>query len=100
MRRRQGSELKMSDNVLYEADEENLMEGDLEEVTGHRFEKEKGRSRHKISVQKPAYVKIEVEELGTDRNRYGYQPGLDHRPHALFVEMDELEAEEWVERAR
>ena len=32
--------------------------------------------------------------------KYGFQSALDHTPHELFVEMDELEGEQWVERAR
>ena len=32
--------------------------------------------------------------------KYGHQSELDHTPHELFVEMDELEGEQWVERAR
>ena len=32
--------------------------------------------------------------------KYGHQSTIDHTPHELFVEMDELEGEEWVERAR
>ena len=32
--------------------------------------------------------------------KYGHQSTLDHTPHELFVEMDELEGEQWVERAR
>jgi len=31
---------------------------------------------------------------------YGFKSELDHTPHALFIEMDELEGEEWEERAR
>ena len=31
---------------------------------------------------------------------YGFQKAADHTPHQLFVEMDELEGEEWVEKAR
>ena len=29
-----------------------------------------------------------------------YNKKIDHSPHDLFVEMDELEGEEWVEQAR
>ena len=31
---------------------------------------------------------------------YGYNEEVDHTPHALFIELDELEGEEWEERAR
>jgi len=111
MRRRQGSELheKMSQNVLYEEDDvENLKEGDIEEIAGHRFEKAKGISKHKISHPKPGMVRVghsEIKDIGKDLKMmssmgYGYKTELDHSPHELFVEMDELEGEEWVERAR
>ena len=31
---------------------------------------------------------------------YGFKKDIDHTPHNLFVEMDELEGEMWVEKAR
>ena len=47
----------------------------------------------------------QVQEFGKhERNAraagYGFQKQLDHTPHNLFVEMDELEDNEWVEKAR
>merc|ERR1712224_983673 len=47
----------------------------------------------------------DVELVGQDmkmmsRLGYGFKSELDHTPHALFIEMDELEGEEWEERAR
>ena len=32
--------------------------------------------------------------------QYGHRPSVDHTPHPLFVEMDELEERAWVETAR
>jgi len=99
MRRCQGSELHetMSQNGLCEEDDvENLKEGDIEEIAGHRFEKAKILSKHKIS-----HPKDTGKDLNTTRSMgYGYKTELDHSPHELFVEMDELEGEQWVERAR
>jgi len=113
MRRRQGSELhdKIAENVLYEEDDvENLKEGDIEEIAGHRFEKSKGMTKHKISHghHKPHMVRVganEAKDIGKDMKMmssmgYGFRTELDHSPHELFVEMDELEGEEWVERSR
>ena len=99
MRRCQGSELHetMSQNGLCEEDDiENLKEGDIEEIAGHRFEKAKILSKHKIS-----HPKDTGKDLNMTRSMgYGYKTELDHSPHELFVEMDELEGEQWVERAR
>jgi len=110
MRRRPGSELQISENVLHEDDDENLKEGDLEEIAGHRFEKSKGLTKHKISHghHKPHMVRVgadEAKNIGQDMKMmksmgYGFRTELDHSPHELFVEMDELEGEEWVERSR
>ena len=111
MRRRQGSELQIAENVLYEEEDvENLKEGDIEEIAGHRFEKSKGMTKHKISHghHKPHMVRVghnEANDIGKDMKMmssmgYGFRTELDHSPHELFVEMDELEGEEWVERSR
>ena len=40
------------------------------------------------------------QEKATRSAGYGFQKDLDHTPHNLFVEMDELEQDEWVEKAR
>merc|ERR1719244_2391232 len=71
MRRRPGSELQISENVLHEDDDENLKEGDLEEIAGHRFEKSKGLTKHKISHghHKPHMVRVgadEAKNIGQD----------------------------------
>jgi len=110
MRRRPGSELQLHDNIVHEDDDENLKEGDLEEIAGHRFEKSKGMTKHKISHghHKPHMVRVgqdEAKNIGKDMKMmksmgYGFRTELDHSPHELFIEMDELEGEEWVERSR
>ena len=46
---------------------------------------------------------IEMIGQGGDKERtfgYGHRTDIDHSPHPLFIEMDELEGEEWQERAR
>ena len=81
----------------------HLQEADLEEIAGHRFEKLKQGSRH----PRKAVFKIgkeDVAAIGKERAiahlSYGFRDDCDHTPHALFIEMDELEGEEWEERAR
>jgi len=102
-------ERRPSENFVNLADESgNLQEADLEEIAGHRFEKTKGGAVSKISHNKRSMIKIgreDVEMVGKDmkmmsRLGYGFKSELDHTPHALFIEMDELEGEEWEERAR
>ena len=86
----------------------DLQEADLEEIAGHRFEKTKGGAATKFSHGKRSMIKIgreDVEMVGQEmkmmsRLGYGFKSELDHTPHALFIEMDELEGEEWEERAR
>ena len=83
-----------------------------------RFDKQK--TAHKIDKAKERKFQVELWEnssIGhfwkyaiTELNsqvgapvvpeKYGHQSQLDHTPHELFVEMDELEGEQWVERAR
>ena len=43
---------------------------------------------------------LALPTLGQQAPKYGHQDTVDHTPHELFVEMDELEGEQWVERAR
>ena len=98
---------KMSQDYVNLADESgNLQEADLEEIAGHRFEKTKATS-HKFTKKAPV-IKIgkeDIEKIGQDMKLmttmgYGYNSELDHSPHALFIELDELEGEAWEERAR
>ena len=100
---------KKSKEVKSLADESgNLQEADLEEIEGHRFEKSKGLSVPKYSHNKRNVLKIGREDIemmgqGGERERtfgYGHRTDIDHSPHPLFIEMDELEGEEWQERAR
>ena len=98
---------KMKTEATTLADESgNLQEADLEEIEGHRFEKAKGLSVPKYSHNKRNVLKIGREDLemeGTEKERtfgYGHRTDIDHSPHPLFIEMDELEGEEWQERAR
>ena len=92
------------DFVNLEDDSGTLQEADLEEIVGHRFEKTKGGHTN-FTHKKRSMIKLgreDIEMIGQDMNRlgYGFKSELDHSPHALFIEMDELEGEEWEERAR
>ena len=98
------------DFVMMADDSGHLQEADLEEIAGHRFEKSKGLSVPKFSHPKKSsgvfkIGKEDIAEIGKNSKvmshmGYGYRTDCDHTPHALFIEMDELEGEEWEERAR
>ena len=56
---------------------------------------------------KPHMVRVghEAKDIGKNMEMmssvgYGFRLELDHGRHTLFVEMDELEGEEWVEGSR
>ena len=93
---------KKSKGVTSLADESgNLQEADLEEIEGHRFEKAKGLSVPKYSHNKKVLkVGRDDMEMGERTFGYGHRTDIDHTAHPLFIEMDELEGEEWQERAR
>jgi len=97
---------KMSTDYASLADESgNLQEADLEEIAGHRFEKTKGPSVHQPKRSVMKIGRDELEDIGKDVRMmkslgYGYDSELDHTPHALFIEMDELDGDQWEERAR
>ena len=94
-------------------DEEELHEGDIDNMASRRFEKTGGR--HKISgstqERRGSHGVIDVSKGTRDamggkldenimKAVYGYDKKPDHTPHELFVQMDELEGDKWVERAR
>ena len=80
-----------------EGESSYLQEADLEEMEEHRFEKSLGLSVPKYSLSKRKVLRM--EETGESEG-YGQRTEIDHSPHPLFIEMDELEGEEWQERAR
>jgi len=108
--RKAGSELLGPElgqtNMSYE--DQQLMEGDKDDLVSRRFEKPQGLMEHKISHERMLSDNKEPLTLGDIRKpqsypatqNYGYRIDVDHTPHELFVEMDELEGDEWVERAR
>ena len=80
-----------------EGESSYLQEADLEEMEEHRFEKSLGLSVPKYSLSKRKVLRM--EDTG-EAEGYGQRTEIDHSPHPLFIEMDELEGEEWQERAR
>lgn len=102
-RYRQGSDLQKMVQPRPVTPEENtaMTELDREDIGTKRFEKSKGLMMHKIDKTKDRAKSR--DNLGTDgavAGHYGHKDNVDHTPHELFVEMDELEGEAWVERAR
>merc|ERR1719153_1639752 len=102
-RYRQGSDLQKMVQPRPVTPEENtaMTELDREDIGTKRFEKSKGLMMHKIDKTKDRAKSR--DNLGTDgavQGHYGHKDNVDHTPHELFVEMDELEGEAWVERAR
>jgi len=129
LRRTVGSDIALSQmgREATELDEAiGLKEGDLDDIGSHRFEKG-SHVKHKISekemihigshrFEKGSHVEHKISEkemihIGKDEKRemnekhimkkvYGYQETVDHTPHELFVEMDELQGDTWVEKSR
>eukprot|EP00095_Tigriopus_kingsejongensis_P009937 maker-scaffold1000_size72005-snap-gene-0.9 protein:Tk09937 transcript:maker-scaffold1000_size72005-snap-gene-0.9-mRNA-1 annotation:"anion exchange" len=111
LRRTRGSELQMEDMALPTEEDEanNLYNWDVEDMASHRMDHLPGYSRHKIkkgnSVFQVKGMPETAEESKTMNQMveklYGANgKELDRSPHDLFVEMDELHGEEWVEMAR
>eukprot|EP00088_Acartia_fossae_P070689 TRINITY_DN953_c0_g1_i1.p1 TRINITY_DN953_c0_g1~~TRINITY_DN953_c0_g1_i1.p1 ORF type:complete len:1234 (+),score=432.98 TRINITY_DN953_c0_g1_i1:296-3997(+) len=104
---RMGSQVGSSttSSAVVQDDEENLRDPDIEDIGVHRFEKAAGMARHKITKTNTMMMEDSVQDFGRQEKAtrsagYGFQKDLDHTPHNLFVEMDELEQDEWVEKAR
>ncbi len=129
MRRAKGSDLAMDSkaSLISAPDEEELLENkDIEEMTYHRLDHLPGMSRHRIRSAKrksstdklpSTYVSIrrsshtqDTLEKKKDKEEhkvmmdsiYGVPTikSVDHSPHNVFVEMDELIDNEWIEQSR
>ena len=37
---------------------------------------------------------------GDEEGDYGYKEGADHQQHQLFIKLDELQGNNWMEKAR
>lgn len=88
-----------------------LQEGDLNLMASHRFEDPRGMRRHKIQAKNAvsSFIHIGRKEGGSGIQAIKTIPVTkkmyDHRPHEIFVELDELnkgdgEDMEWKETAR
>ncbi|XP_040568533.1 band 3 anion transport protein isoform X2 [Lepeophtheirus salmonis] len=108
LRRRVGSELAMEDNYSYVSDED-LQLRDVENLASHRNDDLKALHRHKIKKDpsKISMYRVHRKEIteGTENKLiqkvYGIpKKEFDHSPHDLFVEMDVLQEDQWVEMAR
>jgi len=117
LRRAKGSELAMEDydaiNKMGESSDENLDRRDLEDTYHRRFDHMSAIERHKIPKRKGSrqYVSISgPTKFGADQEKFmdAMYPDeaakdhiiLDHTPHPIFVEMDELHDTVWVETSR
>ena len=76
-------------------------------MTHHRYDQVPGVARHKIAKAKSSNLFIsgsnksrETKDLLTSSIYHAEGMKVDHTPHDLFVEMDELIDQEWVEQAR
>ena len=79
-----------------------LVNRDIEGISSHRTDELRGYSRRHIvrRISTIADVPTASERQDGVLDKVEGKPYLDHTPHALFVEMDELKGEEWVEEAR
>lgn len=106
LRRTVGSDIALSQmgREATEFDEAILLkEGDLDDIGSHRFEKG-SHVKHKISEKEMIHIgkdeKRDKNDTHIMKKVYGFQATVDHTPHELFVEMDELQGDTWVEKSR
>ena len=83
---------------------------DLDDITHHRFDHLQGLSRHKINKKSSSNLMTIHKDTGTAKaheaqrvmldSMYEEEKVVDHSPHNLFVELDELIGDQWVEQSR
>ncbi|XP_069108746.1 anion exchange protein 3-like isoform X2 [Argopecten irradians] len=110
LRRQIGSEVKMEDyfkHVPTETEEAILLQkADLDDMSSHRFENVRGIRRHKIAKHNAVASIVHIGK--SDRGKKKpilKKKKIDHSPHEVFVELDELYLGEnndfeWREKAR
>ncbi|XP_063703207.1 anion exchange protein 3 isoform X2 [Culicoides brevitarsis] len=86
--------------VSIQPEDAELEEADIDELTSHRSDDPRGMRRARTShVAAPA-----IQHEGAVLSPCGYKKHLDHSPHEIFVQLDELigigEEREWKETAR
>ena len=110
MRSFRGSEVSMKEPKGLPTDFEEaqtLEKKDLEDMTHRRFDHLHGLSRPKINKKSSTNLltiqlsnKSEEKQKAFITSMYDQDKRIDHNPHNLFVEMDELIGNEWVEMSR
>ena len=113
MRSFRGSEVSMKEPTGLPTDFEEaqmLEKKDLEDMTHRRFDHLHGLSRHKINKKSSSSNLLTIQQSTKSQEKqkafinsmYGEEivKRVDHSPHNLFVEMDELIGNEWVEMSR
>ena len=110
LRSSRGSEVSMKEPKGLPTDFEEaqtLEKKDLEDMTHRRFDHLHGLSRHKINKKSSTNLltiqrstKSEEKQKAFITSMYAEDKRVDHNPHNLFVEMDELIGNEWVEMSR
>lgn len=101
LRRTRGSELHMADLYAMPTEEDEaqtLANRDIEGMNAHRTHELRGYSRRILGKSALGYSFDHLKETAGPEKESS--KAYDHTPHALFVEMDELEGEQWVEQAR
>ncbi|GFR73377.1 anion exchange protein, partial [Elysia marginata] len=109
MRRQKGSEVKLEERFNKDPTEREeasmLYRADLEQMSSHRFEDQRGIRRHKIARSKGALQSIVHIGKTHQEKKPRVTKKFDHSPHEVFVELDELhfggeDMWEWREKAR
>ncbi|XP_021352339.1 band 3 anion transport protein-like isoform X2 [Mizuhopecten yessoensis] len=109
LRRQIGSEVKMEDylkHVPTETEEAILLQkADLDDMTSHRLENVRGIRRHKIAKHNAVASIVHIGKSDRGKKKPTFKrKKIDHSPHEVFVELDELylgeNDYEWREKAR
>ncbi|XP_060080773.1 band 3 anion transport protein-like [Ylistrum balloti] len=110
LRRQIGSEVKMEDylkHVPTETEEAILLQkADLDDMTSHRLENVRGIRRHKIAKHNAVASIVHIGKSDKGKKKpILKKKKIDHSPHEVFVELDELYLGdhndfEWREKAR
>ncbi|XP_076327328.1 band 3 anion transport protein-like [Tachypleus tridentatus] len=108
--RRQGSDIDPGylANMATEPEEAGTLQTvDLEEIASHRFDNPRGLRRHKIQARESvsSLVHLSRKDGLTNKSLSFVKKFYNHKPHEVFVQLDELmqndEQElEWKETAR
>jgi len=110
LRRTKGSELAMEDidaiKKMGDSSDEDLDGRDREDLYHQRFDHMAGIERHKIEPRrkKSSHTIISGPAKAKDQQKLMEvmfpEKSFDHTPHNVFVEMDELIDNSWVEQGR